>query len=120
MEQQAVQAASEAGLIAYISAVGILGGVTLAAAEGIGMSLKKAIPTLREKKWVKLALAVTLGPTLAMVAYGAGHLPSPSIGPWAWAFAGLLGLLGTFVAKGSKDAINKITGRRVKKRSKLP
>ena len=118
MEQQTVQTASEAGLIAYVAAVGILGGVTFTAAEGIGRALKAAVPRLQEAKWVKLSLALTLGPTLAIVAYGAGHLPSKAVGMWGWVFAGLMGLLATFVAKGSKDVINKVTGR--KKKNKIP
>ena len=119
MEQQTTQMASEAGLIAYVAAVGILGGVTFAAAEGLGRGLKAALPKIREAKWVKITLAIVIGPTLAMVAYGAGHLPSPSAGIWAWVFAGLMGLLGTFTAKGLTDAGNAFAGRK-KKKSRLP
>ncbi len=111
--QEVTKIASEAGLLAYVASVGVLGGVTLAAAEGVGRTLK-TMERFKESKRIKLLLAMVIGPGVALVAYGAGYLATPRGGPWGWAFAAVMGLLGTFVAKGGKDVYNKVSGRKKK------
>ena len=108
MEQEvAQQVASEAGILTYIAIVAVLGGVVLTASEGLGR-LAKTRAMFKESKKVKLTIAMILGPTVAMIAYGAGHLSSPAEGMFAWFFAGVMGLLGTFTAKGATDLFNKV------------
>ena len=107
---QAQQVTDEAaGLLTYLATVGILGGVTFAATEGIGKLLKKG-PS-KQLICPKLRVALAIGPLAGLSAYGAGFLSTPGQGPWPWAFAGVMGLLGTFTAKGSVDLVKKVRGQ---------
>ena len=107
---QQAKEVSQAGLLTYIASVGILGGATLAASEGLGRMLK-AMDRFRGSKKVKFGLALLIGPLSGIGAYGAGFLPSPNTGFWAWMFAAVMGLLGTFVAKGGTDVFNKVRSK---------
>jgi hypothetical protein len=113
--QDVTKAITEGSLLTYMASIGVLGGVTLGAAEGVGRTLK-TMPMFADSKRIKLKLALLLGPGMALIAHGAGYLNTPAPGAiGGWVMAGAFGLAGTFLAKGGKDAINKVTGRKKKK-----
>ena len=76
-QQQVVEAVVAApSLLAYVGSVGVLGGITLVASEGIGRAMKQ-FKKFKESKRIKLWLAMGIGPLTSVAAYGAGFLPTP-------------------------------------------
>jgi Flp pilus assembly pilin Flp len=97
--EQAQEVAKSAGLIEYGTAVAILGVVVGATTEGLGRGIKAAWKPLKQAKWVKLLLAVFLGPIWGMLALKAGWLPRTGAEEfWQVAFAAMMGFGGTFTA----------------------